>query len=351
MTSITDSITKRNTIYLHIGAGKTGTTSIQTAIPLVRTQLFENGIYAPLDRTQPKELEHRPRVASGYAFTLARLLNPGYRRNTPFDEAEGWAWLRQELAIANQGNKCILFSSEALQFARERQLQRFQALAAKHNFTTVIIYYVRTAIDYSISEYLQHLKTGFTAYPFKSCPDSLDKFIDSATVPFEKTIKSYSSIFGPQSLIVQNFDSAKKELLNNFFTTVASRRIEVQMSKPRNRSLVPAEQRAFEHLLKLADGRSICSFIGPRIISQPPPSLPGYRYYVSTAAQQNFASTNSSIVEYVNKFLPANDKISISTDASPVTDTETYQRSVEIECFSRIIEYLYQTMQDSTQTK
>jgi hypothetical protein len=85
-----------NTIFLHIGAGKTGTTAIQATIPLMRRNLEEAGVRAPLDPGVPSELEFRPRVGSGFSFSLAKLLNPSFKNSIPLGERETWKWLEIE---------------------------------------------------------------------------------------------------------------------------------------------------------------------------------------------------------------------------------------------------------------
>jgi hypothetical protein len=311
--------TSANTIFLHIGAGKTGTTAIQATIPRMRRNLEEAGLRAPLDPAVPSEFEFRPRVGSGYSFSLAKLLNPGFKNSIPLGEEETWKWLEIELDKAQNEGLNLLFSSEALQFAREPQLQAFKELAARHGFQIKAIFYARTAIDYSISEYLQHLKTGFSAYPNKKIPTSLRAYIATAVVPFGTTLSNFSKVFGGQNLDVRNYDVAKSNLLDNFFTAVTGNSQTIPKSGQRNRSLTRNEQEALENLLKCENGSELCKRIGNKLIQAPSPKDANCTYFVDAESMQKFISNNGSIVKVVNGYLPLDQQISVTTGNSPVT--------------------------------
>ncbi len=308
------------TIFLHIGAGKTGTTAIQATIPVVRRDLKAAGLCAPLDPTESPDQEFRPRVASGFSFTLAKLLNPGFRRGLPFDAPTYWDWLRLELQSARNDNLNLLFSSEALQFARSKQLQRFRDFAEKHCFQVRILFYARTALDYSISEYLQHLKTGFSDYPrHKTIPSSLRAYIASTIAPFGATLSTYSSIFGDESIEVRNYDVVKDHLIDDFFSTVSGRAYDCIKPTRHNRSLTRSEQEALEHLLMQDNGSELCRRIGNKLITTPFSKSDKRTYYVDNDSISKFKLNNEPVVSIVNKFLPLDRQVSVATGSSPVT--------------------------------
>jgi hypothetical protein len=307
------------TIFLHIGAGKTGTTAIQATIPRMRRSLEEAGLRAPLDPAVPSEFEFRPRVGSGFSFSLAKLLNPSFKNSIPLGEQETWKWLEIEFEKAQNEGLNLLFSSEALQFARETQLQAFKELAARHGFQIKAIFYARTALDYSISEYLQHLKTGFSAYPNKSMPTALRSYIATAVVPFGSTLSTFSNVFGRQSIDVRSYDVAKSNLLENFFTAVTGISQTIPKTSQRNRSLTRNEQEALENLLQCENGSELCKRIGNKLIQAPAPKDASSTYFVDAESMQKFISRNGPIVEMVNGYLPLDQQISVTTGNSPVT--------------------------------
>lgn len=307
------------TIFLHIGAGKTGTTAIQATIPLMRRNLEESGLRAPLDPAVPSEFEFRPRVGSGFAFSLAKLLNPSFKNSTPLGEQETWNWLEIELGKAQNEGLNLLFSSEALQFARETQLLAFKELAARHGFQIKAIFYARTALDYSISEYLQHLKTGFSAYPNKELPTALRDYIATSLVPFGATLSTFSNVFGRQSLDVRSYDVVKSNLLENFFTALTGSIQKIPKTSQRNRSLTRNEQEALESLLQCENGSELCKRIGNKLIQTLSPKDASCTYFVDAESLQKFISNNGPIVEAVNGYLPLDEQISVTTGKSPVT--------------------------------
>jgi hypothetical protein len=308
-----------NTIFLHIGAGKTGTTAIQATIPPMRSNLEDAGLRAPLDPAVPSEFEFRPRVGSGYSFSIAKLLNPRFKNSIPLGAEETWNWLEIELDKAQNDGLNLLFSSEALQFAHETQLQEFKELAARHGFQIKAIFYARTALDYSISEYLQHLKTGFSAFPNKNIPHTLSAHIATTVVPFGTTLSTFSKVYGRNSLDVRNYDVVKSGLLDDFFTAVTGCSQEIPKTSQRNRSLTRNEQEALENLLKCENGSELCKRIGNKLIQTPSPKDASRTYFVDAESMQKFISNNGPIVEIVNGFLPLDQQISVATSSSPVT--------------------------------
>lgn len=307
-----------STLFLHVGAGKTATTAIQSAIPVLRTQLDAYNVKAPLDPEVSPVLLYRARPAGGFSFTLSKLLNPGFRRGKKFDEEAAWEWFANVLSNAKEEGKCLLFSSEALQFAKKLRLIKLRSMLQEAGWTINVIYYARNAIDYSVSEYLQHLKTGFTAYPRKALPDCLDVFMQTATVPFSHTLDTYEQVFGRDSLIVRNYDEEKDGLVNSFFHIVSGNNLEVPEQRQVNRSLTRNEQVALESLLKLDGGPAICAAVGSALAKRARPVSHCRRYYLSEEVLSAYAVNNNQLVALTNEYLPASTPIAIMSDSSPV---------------------------------
>lgn len=330
------------TLFLHVGAGKTATTAIQSAIPALRKQLERYNIRAPLDPEVSSALLYRPQPAGGFSFTLSKLLNPGFRRGKPFEENRAWEWLANELVKAREEGKNLLFSSEALQFAKKPRLIRLRALLQEVGWNIKIIYYARNAVDYSVSEYLQHLKTGFTAYPGKDYPFSLEDFMRQATVPFGYTLDAYSEVFRKDALVVKNYDVEKNELLKSFFCIVSGRNLEATAQKQVNRSLTRNEQVALESLLKLDGGASICAAVGAALVKNPRPVSHCRRYFLSEAILGDYAANNDVIVELTNQYLSADTPISLMSDSSPVqTDSKWEPKPDWHALYTEIIRLIY----------
>ena len=333
-----------NTIFLHVGSGKTATTSIQAAIPPLRCDLEAAGLRAPLDPSVPEELEFRPRVGSGYSFALAKLLNPRFKMNKPFNVNESWNWLESEFKRAQVDRLNLLFSSEALQYSHESPLLLFKDLAMRYGFQVKILFYARTALDYSISEYLQHLKTGFTSYSTKNLPTSLSTYIASTIIPFGSTLSTFANIFGKESMEVRNFDNVKASILNDFFAAVSGSSFEFQKFRQQNRSLSRNEQEALEMLLKRKNGPELCQRIGNKLIQTPSTNSAPETYFVNNESIRNYTTNNDPIVDYVNGYLPKDEGIFVLTTFSRIA-TESTESCTEYkpnwhETYARIIETL-----------
>lgn len=306
-----------NTLILHVGAGKTATTAIQTAIPLLRKQLLLNRVRAPLDREVEPSFLYRPRPASGYSFTLAKLLNPQFRRGGSFDEDASWEWLETEIDEASKNQCNLLFSSEALQFPAKKQLRKLKSMITCKGWETRFVFYARTAMDYSISEYLQHLKTGFNAFPSNAYPKTLEDYITEATAPYAHTLSRYEETFGKSTLIVRNYDLEKTSLLQGFFHLISGADLTIPNLKQANRSLTRNEQEAFEKLMTLQNGKNICRLVGSVLSKRPQPPNHSRVYSISSTAVEHFMHRNADVVTKVNTYLPDCARISIITEHSP----------------------------------
>lgn len=306
-------------LYLHIGAGKTATTAIQSSIPLLRRDLEANGIYAPLDPEIDEILKYRPRVASGYSFTIAKLLNPGFRRHGPFDEAQAWEWLAEEVRKAEANKHDLLFSSEALQYAHSNQLAKLASLISSHSWTPCIIFYIRDGIDYTISEYLQHLKTGFISYPQRQVPYSLSDYVSTAEIPFLKTYETYSKTFGSTSMTIKNFDKIKKFLLKDFLSVLTPKNIDIPDIRRFNRSLSRNEQEALEQILRLPNGAEICRAIGGRIVNQAMKRGDSTLYYITEQSIERYKEKNQPVVTQLNSYISPDCHIQLIGERSPLS--------------------------------
>jgi hypothetical protein len=315
----------RRTVFIHVGAGKTATTAIQSAIPLLRKVLESFHVRAPLDPKVDPTLAEKPRPAAGYSFTLAKLLNPGYRRGKPFNILGAWKWLESELVNASIDDHNLLFSSEALQFAHPKELAKLSKLTTRLGWNVKIIFYARTAIDYTISEYLQHLKTGFIAFPSKDYPMTMGTYVQQAIAPFMHTLSVYSNVFGKSSLIVRNFDQERKEIIQSFFALVVGEQIPIPAITHSNRSLTRNEQEALERILILEGGPNMCRKIGAALAKAPLADNDSRLYYLTPEVINAYSENNIEVTRYVNKYLPPNQPIDISSDMTPLQINKSWK--------------------------
>jgi hypothetical protein len=256
------------TAYLHVGAGKTGTSAIQAVLPSIRDLLVANGVYYPEDITQSEVKAKLGQVSSGNAMTLARLVNNNLPRPKDWRQDEAILWLNNSLDKAESLEADILFSNEHLQFGHPDLLRETLSLFLERQFSVKVIYYVRTAIDYSLSAYLQALKVG--AFPSEANTTLLG-YLKKDRVPFRRTLKAFEDIqdYVPVSIEVRNYDKHKDNLISDFvqqflpeYTHAPSK------SSFINRSLTPLEQIVFERLAKLQNGQLLCKKLGSVLVKQ-----------------------------------------------------------------------------------
>lgn len=308
------------TLFLHIGAGKTGTSAIQAALPLVRETLSEHGIIYPRDITVSEESAQKGHVSSGNAVTLARIANPNSPRPKNYDIQHAFTWLQDILKQAEASGKNVLFSSEALQFVGQPGLVSLSEMFRARGFSVVVIYYIRTAIDYSLSTYLQHLKRGF---PKSDFPRTLQSYIATTRVPYRQTLADYFAVFGEVNVRIYNYDQVKKSLVKSFLQPLVGNIDIPVVDKRINRSLTAYEQMCFERLMTSSSGQSKCALLG-NILMKDSESNPSHsRYFISREALDAYQSNNQSIVDYVNTYLPAGvQPIQVTTDTSPITTSQ-----------------------------
>jgi hypothetical protein len=141
-------------IILHIGAGKTGTSAIQTGLARHRDFLLEQyGIFYPDDPSLDKAA--RGEISSGNGSYIGRFLNPN-NRPANFSEDSFFLDLRKKI---NQTNAhTIIFSNEQIHIGKKEQLLTIANLFCDYFSEVQIIYYVRHVADSIMSSYIQRIK-------------------------------------------------------------------------------------------------------------------------------------------------------------------------------------------------
>jgi hypothetical protein len=304
------------TAYLHVGAGKTGTSAIQAALPSLREQLLDHGVLYPEDITLSEVQAKRGEVSSGNALTLARLTNLSLPRPVNWQFHNSVKWLNQCLDLAILHNSDILFSNEHLQFAELDKLQEVLNVILGRGFAVKVIFYVRTAIDYSISAYLQKLKVG--AFP-SGVPTSLAAHLLNDRLPFWKTLKTFSEASGISGISVRNYDQLRPRLLESFVSDFIPNFVEHKLGFTSiNRSLTPLEQMAFETIYSLPNGNSVCKKLGSQL-DKWPRDCNVRKFFVDQDTLSIFESNNKPIITMINRnFLDQGTELSINTMDSPI---------------------------------
>jgi len=185
----------KKTIYLHIGFGKTGTTSIQQMYYESRNKLLQNKILYP----QVGLLQ--------YGHHMLAKLGQESMSNEVQDR-----YLELLKEIEENQPKTIILSSENFIFMKPQYIQEISELLK--NFDVKIIFYIRKQTSLIESTYMEWLKTGKSQYP------SIEEFynIHKQSFDFLQKIQPWIDYFGKEQIISRLFD--KKIIGNNVCTDI-----------------------------------------------------------------------------------------------------------------------------------
>ena len=149
---------------LHIGIGKTGTSSIQKALFSNQALLSEQGFHYPESPVAGWGGRHIKLSAYGLADDLfphpRKVMQLSPETLNRFRE-ELRTDLADELKGLPPGVRTVVFSDEGLSsFSTEAEIARIRDLLAPHFSAIRVIVYLRRQDRHSVSHYTQHLKAG-----------------------------------------------------------------------------------------------------------------------------------------------------------------------------------------------
>jgi hypothetical protein len=165
-------------VYIHIGHGKTGTSSIQMALSRNQEALHSQGIYYPL-RNKGSINHHilAPFCIDSLSKDIIGL----------YDEFIG-------LFLASDCHTLIL-SSEQFTYCRPRIIEQIGEIFSP--FDVKIIYFARCQSQLIKSAYMQHLKQEKP-----TTPESLSEYAEKNRYAFMHTrrVKNWASVFGRKAI-------------------------------------------------------------------------------------------------------------------------------------------------------
>jgi hypothetical protein len=192
------------TIFLHIGRGKTGTTSIQTFLEANGPALAERGIVTP---TTLARRNHRRLTMYALNDDVVDNLRRAKRMTTPqsvqrFRERLAESFVAE--AKTWQPDQAIVMTSEQMTRLRTaEEIARLKGLLdlAGHGDIRVIVYLRRQDLA-QVSTYSQLVKGGSSA-PFQPAPPgegTSQLFYDAFLAP-------WADVFGTRAIVVRPFES------------------------------------------------------------------------------------------------------------------------------------------------
>jgi hypothetical protein len=186
---------------LHIGAEKTGSTTVQVALSKSRDQLLRNGVLYPRAFGEANHVALYCFASEGPMDELKGQL--GLR--TENDRVEFRRRMREALeAEISSGRRLhmILFSNEhsSSRLRKRDELERIKTLLSPFVQTFRVILYIRPQWHLAASLYSTYVKTGGTK-PFHF-PDSA---VLSSKFDYRRVIMLWRSVFGENAVIVRRF--------------------------------------------------------------------------------------------------------------------------------------------------
>lgn len=202
----------------HCGTGKTGTTSIQSALLINEGKLRDMGFQVARSiRANERNAKHRIEWSDA--------------------SAPGWKALAEEAEQARAQGLHMIISNEAVWQTTPEVMRRFAKTFA--GFQPQLIIYVREQVDYIQSLLLQHLKNPREAVemeprrgggrkaaraPFDiSDRTKLDKRIARRKLDYYELCRGFEEVFGPGSVGARLFERSAfvgGDLLVDFFTAI-----------------------------------------------------------------------------------------------------------------------------------
>ncbi|HET8961650.1 hypothetical protein [Nocardioides sp.] len=197
-------------LVLHIGMGKTGTTSVQRFMHRNRALLAEAGLLYPRSPVRSRHLR-----LSLYAQSDDKLPTmPSWRRLGLTSPEKFRRSFPRRLAreIGESGLSRVLLSDEALFGAPDAGLQRIRGLTDRIAASLRLVVYLRRQDDHLVSRYQQVVKTGETrrlAGPTPAAGTADTGWADrqgANTYDYHARLRTWQLLLDPDELVVRRFE-------------------------------------------------------------------------------------------------------------------------------------------------
>ena len=296
------------TVFMHIGAGKTGSSAIQSFLTINQNQLKDIGFYYPL--TPTANMAKNFKTTSGNSVELSKLLN------SEIIEKRKIKHFIYELINDAEG-KNIVLSSENLCSFKEKNAVLLKKYFKRKKYQVVIVYYVRAIADILVSNYHQQIKR-------KNYTGTFNSIINKNRIGFLKIIQKCLAVFD-DNVILKNYDKAKKDIfldfLNNVLQISDTRSFTIE-NKVVNRSLTPHELAFMRHMNKYFTDFRESTLISNTLIHDLPDL--SYRLSIGKDDLAELKNMYTQQIESINTYLDENEKPLTLVDDLQITEDPTH---------------------------
>lgn len=182
---------KFNTIYLHFGSDKTGSTTIQDYLHTYRDELSNNFniVYAP-DKWQPFLASYMANSDLNFGFNIET--NETNFKKVKERDFHYLSRLKERLKESKNGSNFVV-SFEGFHQLDEPQIKKMKEFFLDYTDNIKIIYYLRPPLSYAVSATSQCIRTGrlIQEHP--------------PVQPYKKYIKRFLSCFEKKDIILRPF--------------------------------------------------------------------------------------------------------------------------------------------------
>jgi hypothetical protein len=247
-------------LVLHIGSGKTGTSSIQYFLHYNRDRLAELGHLYP---QTPGRARHT-RLGLFIKPDEELVSTPSWhRQGFPSPEVFRRTFRRQLFReIKESGPSRVVFSDEALYASSDEALRRLSRFAGRIARNRRLVVYLRRQDDHLVSRYQQVVKTGETRRL-----DERAQNPDVKTYDYYDRLRTWDLLLQPDRFVVRRFERDRfvdGSLYQDFLDAVGIdvRADELTQAETRNESL-DAESVEFLRILNIlrADDETAASLV------------------------------------------------------------------------------------------
>lgn len=224
------------TLYLHIGGGKTGSSAIQNYLELNADELGKYGIayYNKINISSPYE------ITSGNGIPLASALLSGN------GSSDIETLIKSYIGHQEKG----ICSSEMFSELKKEHFEAIIRCANKIDVNIQIIIYVRDVVPYFLSAYDQRIKRHGECRPFK-------KWVSNFDYKHFVTLNEISTLFDKKCISTIHYETSAIDLIGSFFGALGVNILTFQNggdSTIVNRSLCREERSAIRAINRINGG-------------------------------------------------------------------------------------------------
>jgi hypothetical protein len=196
------------TLYLHIGRGKTGTSSIQRFLAANRERLLAEGCHYVRAGDLAGDRGHKP-------FAYGFIDEPPSYLREPGGVEQALAEVATEIGASSA--PCVLLSSENFTLCNPERLRAFFEAKAP-DLGVKVVFFARSQDELVESQYNQLVKTAGMRLSFAEYLDSGPEELD-----FSELLRPWAKVFGSENIIARVYDASSDQVLDQFLACLPLR--------------------------------------------------------------------------------------------------------------------------------